>query len=432
MQLINKCKICCWLALFVFVSACENGIIGSGENPTPKPEPTKQGIAQKGPFEIGSNITIVTRPAPDFSETSTVQLQTLDDIGTFEFEFKTDTLYDITVSGRHLNENTGELSSELIVLKSTYYHAQDNPAFVSINILTHIIHSRINYLMSMVGLHPREATVQASQELLDGLTSVIFAEHLKYFNFSNMTVYNFVDSDPDANAILLFISAAFYKQSEMFNNSRPLSEMLAILAADLEKDGVIDGRNEPETTPTPEPTNTDGAVYISSLDFAARLLNPETIIKNLSNHSLNKIGVALPVPDISFLLDTDADGLSNDIDADDDGDGIADVVDENPYQFEIFPVAQSFTVNQDSSIKLDLIFNTPEDATVNQLFVGYNPVTEHGALSGAYPNISYTPNPGFVGVDTFSYQVSCLTCLAISTGIYTSEATTVTINVTSP
>ena len=426
-------KAMCFAVSLSMVASCENGIFGTGAKPKPAPPKTKLGIAQKGPFEIGSNIKITSRPGPDYLETGVTQVQTLDDIGSFEFEFKPDTVYEITVTGRHFNEITGELSQQPITLKSTYFHDENSKSFVSINILTHLIHSRITYLISNDRLHPRDATAQASQELVNELQSVIFAEHLNSFNFSNMTVYNNqADSDPDANALLLFISAAFYQQSELYANSRSLTEMLTTIADDLEEDGRIDGDNAPDTPSIPGDSSNNGPVYVSSLDFAARLLNPEAIINNLIAHSIEKTGEAIPVPDISFLLDTDADGATNDRDADDDGDGLADIIDAKPYHFEINADPQVFTTSQDVSISLDLQFNQPEHPDTNPLYLGIENAPGNGVLSGVYPGLVYTPDPGFIGVDSFTYTVNCITCAAIYTGVYTSEIFTVTINVLVP
>jgi hypothetical protein len=415
------------------VASCENGIFGTGAKSKSSPPQTKQGIAQKGPFEIGSNIKIVSRPGPGYVQTRVDQVQTLDDIGSFEFEFKPDTVYDIAVTGRHFNEITGELSQQPITLKSTYYHDEDSKSFVSINILTHLIHSRINYLITNDGMHPLNATEQASQELINELQSVIFAEHLNDFNFSNMTVYNNqADSDPVANAVLLFISAAFYQQSELYTNSRSMTEMLTTIADDLEKDGRIDGDDAPDTPSTPSDASNNGPVFVSSLDFAARLLNPEAIRNHLTVHSIEKTGQAIPVPDISFLLDTDADGVTNDSDADDDGDGLTDVSDANPYHFEIDAAPQSFTTTQDASVDVDLQFNQPEHPETNPIYLGIDSYPAHGVLSGVYPDLVYVPAAGFSGVDSFTYTVNCITCEAIYTGVYTSDVFAVTINVLAP
>ncbi len=350
-----------------------------------------------------------------------------------EFTFEPDTVYGITVTGRHFNEITGEISEQPITLKSTYYHGADSKPFVSVNILTHLIHSRINYLIVNNGLHPRDATVQASQELIDELKEVIFADHLNNYSFSNMTVYNNqADSDPDANAVLLFISAAFYHQSGLYANSRPLAEMLTTIADDLEKDGKIDGDNSPDTAEIPDNSASNGPVYVSSLDFAARLLNPQTITDNLTAYSIAKTGAAIPVPDISFLLDNDADGVTNNVDADDDGDGLADLSDPNPCQFEIIANPQLFTTTQAVSIVLDLQFNIPENPDANPVYMGIASAPGNGVLSGAYPDLAYTPDPGFTGADSFTYTVDCITCSAIYTGVYTSGIFSVTINVLAP
>jgi len=421
----------CFVACLIIVTSCDNGIVGTGA--MPDPVPTSEGIAQKGPFEIGSNVTIITRPAPDYVATDTAQVQTLDDIGNFEFTFEPDTLYEITVTGRHFNEITGAISQTPMTLKSTYYRGADSKSFVSINILTHLIHSRINYLISHDGLHPRDATAQASQELIEELKDVIFADHLSNYSFSNMTVYNnHADSDPEANAVLLFISAAFYQQSELYNNSRPLAEMLTAIADDLEQDGKIDGDNTPDTTTPPGDPSSNGPIYVSSLDFAARLLNPQAITNNLTTYSIEKTGAAIPVPDISFLLDNDADGITNDIDDDDDGDGITDANDQNPYQFEIIASPQTFTTTQDVAVNLNLQFNQPENPDTNTVYLGIANAPSHGVLSGIYPDLVYTPNAGFTGVDSFSYTVNCITCSAIYSGVYTSDTINVTLNVLAP
>lgn len=433
-QRLARISAAIWFSVLLSsVASCENGIFGTGAKSKTAPPQTKQGIAQKGPFEIGSNIKIISRPGPDYVQTRVDQVQTLDDIGSFEFEFKPDTVYDIAVTGRHFNEITGELSQQPITLESTYYQDKDSKSFVSINILTHLIHSRIDYLITNNGMHPRDATEQASQELMNELQSVIFAEHLNDFNFSNMTVYNnLADSDPVANAVLLFISAAFYQQSELYTNSRPMAEMLMTIADDLEEDGRIDGNDASDTLSSPGDGSNNGPVFVSSLDFAARLLNPEAISNHLTVHSIGKTGTAIPVPDISFLLDTDDDGVSNDIDADDDGDGLADIADANPYRFEIVADPQVFATTWDVSVNVDLQFNQPEHPDTNPLFLGIDNFPAHGVLSGVYPDLVYKPDAGFVGVDSFSYTINCITCKAIYSGVYTSGVFTATINVVAP
>jgi hypothetical protein len=417
-------------ALILMLAACENGIVGTGFNL--EPIETKQGVAQKGPFEIGSNVIITSRPGPDYVETRVDQLQTLDDIGTFEFTFEPDTVYEIAVTGKHFNEITGVLSQDPMTLKSTYYHDENSKSFVSVNILTHLIHLRINHLIEVDRMHPRDAVAQASQELIDELKNVIFADHLDNYSFSDMTVYNnYADSDTNANAMLLFVSAAFYQQSAMYANSSSMVEMLTTIAEDLEINGKIDG-DEQDPVPIPESSSSDGPAFMSSLDFAARMLNPDIITANLTRYSIEKTGAAIPVPDINFLLDNDADGKTNNIDTDDDGDGILDVWDNEPYQFDIIPTPQTFSANPGVGVDLDLEFNTPEDPIANPVYLTFVSQPQSGILTGVYPNLRYTPHQGFTGADSFTYEVNCIPCKAVVTGLYTSSGVTVTIDVITP
>lgn len=415
----NRPGICHGLMLMLMLmltASCENGIVGTGGKPDP--EPPRQGFAQKGPFAIGSNIEIVIRPGPDYLETGTTQRQTLDSIGNFEFEFETDTVYDITITGRHFNEITGLLSDEPMPLKNTYYQGKESRPFVSINILTHLIHSRINHLITVDKLLPAAATTQASQELLDSFQNDLFAGHLKNFSFSNMAVYNLDESDNDSNAVLLFISAAFYKQSELFQNSSTMEEMLAAIADDLEVDGKIDS----STMQSSESSAT--VAVISSLDFAARFLDPDKLVANLTALRSTDGSGAVSVPDISFLLDNDADGITNDIDDDDDGDGIKDVTDNKPCEFEIITGLQTFNTTRNASVPVTLQFNVPEDSANNKIYQRISIPPVNGVLSGEYPNLVYTPTQEFVGSDSFNYEITCsLPCRAVPGNIYTSVGT---------
>jgi len=394
------------------LSACENGIVGTGDKPTA----IKGGYAQKGPFEKGSIVTIVARSGPEFVATDTYNVATLDGIGSFEFTFKTNTLYDISISGRNFNEVSGAMSAAPITLLSTYYHSENSAGFIGVNILTHQIHKRINYLIAN-GIHPVTASTQASQELKRELGTTIFAEHLDDFNFNRTTVYNLQESDTTANAVLLFISAAFYQQSLMYTNSKPLIEVINFIANDLETDGIIETADAPIT----------GGDLISSFDYAARLLNPEQLIENLTQHGIDTMGQVLSVPNINFLLDNDGDGISNDIDTDDDGDGFADIDDANPYLFDIYLTPQTVTTSKDTAIKLDLQFSKPEESYKNIIFIEIDVAPTNGSMTNNYPNVVYTPNPGFVGTDSFVYHVVYTTS---SAKIISSDSATVTIEVT--
>jgi hypothetical protein len=65
--------------------------------------------------------------------------------------------------------------------------------------------------------------------------------------------------------------------------------------------------------------------------------------------------------------------------------------------------ALNLSLLEGSSTNIVLSGTDPEGATLSYLIVA-NPV--HGTLSGAAPNITYTPAPGFSGTDSFTYKVN--------------------------
>ena len=236
-----------------------------------------------------------------------------------------------------------------------------------------------------------------------------------------MSVYDIEDTDSTANAILLFISAAFYQLPNAIPGGATMEEMLNAIADDLEIDGKIDGISDLNIS-----TPADGTAIVSSLDDAARLLNPDVIKENLALYSLEKTGAVIPVPDISFLVDNDGDGIRNNLDSDDDGDGIADTVDESPYQFEINLQGQTLSIVRNTSVQLSLQYNTPENPIANQVFPSIVLGPSFGSLDD---NLIYTPNPGFTGTDEIVLSVFCTTCPATGFKLYESNEATITIHV---
>jgi putative cell wall-binding protein len=84
---------------------------------------------------------------------------------------------------------------------------------------------------------------------------------------------------------------------------------------------------------------------------------------------------------------------------------------------------------QDQEVDTD--FQTPVGITLTAVGGGGAPFTfavstppQHGTLSGTAPNLTYTPDAGFTGTDTFEFTASI--------GAITSEPATVTVNVEPP
>jgi hypothetical protein len=84
-------------------------------------------------------------------------------------------------------------------------------------------------------------------------------------------------------------------------------------------------------------------------------------------------------------------------------------------------VAQNATVQTGQSVNIALSGADIDGDTVSYIIVANPP---SGVLSGTAPNLSYRPNDGFTGVDTFTYRVS--------DGTLQSAIATVTVTVTAP
>jgi len=64
---------------------------------------------------------------------------------------------------------------------------------------------------------------------------------------------------------------------------------------------------------------------------------------------------------------------------------------------------QTISINQDTAVAVTLTGSDPENATLTYAIVT-NPA--HGNLTGTAPNLTYTPNAGYHGTDSFTFKVS--------------------------
>lgn len=87
----------------------------------------------------------------------------------------------------------------------------------------------------------------------------------------------------------------------------------------------------------------------------------------------------------------------------------------------LVPVAKSFTVGttQNMDVEINILAQNPRNDMLTYKIISS---PKNGTLSGKAPNLIYTPNPSFTGVDSFSYVVS--------NRRFSSEIATITIEVT--
>jgi len=394
MSLTINCKrLCiCTAAIILNLTACDNGIVGTGED--------VKGIAQKGPFVVGSEVVIHERSAPDYSESHVYFEKITNTLGLFDFAFKPLTLYDIEVTGQFFDENNGTISSEPLTLISSYFHTPETNKSVSVNLLTHIIHKRVNFFIAN-GDAPDLAIEKANNELKLQLETALLPEHLDNLDLNHISLYNFDSSnDEKGNAVLLFISASFMKASKMYPNYPSLQVIVNRLANEMETSGVIDNSN------------------LSILDIAAKSLNADRIEDFLLTYSKQVSDYDISIPDIRWLLDTDGDSIHNDVDLDDDGDNISDDIDPHPYDFEILPTTQNFTVVKNTLTTLNV--NYPIFAFV------CSPKLSSSPLHGTLTDFNYQPNSDYIGPDQFEFTINCI---LPSTELYSSPPFIVNVDV---
>jgi len=312
-----------WLRIWSLVlvaltlSACGggsdgDGIIGTGF--------TVNGKAEKGPFIANSLVTVNLLNSDGTSKTQTLNTLIKDELGSFSFSLPSPGPIQISASGYHFNEISGRLSDGTLTLYAAYDATENATQNAYVNVLTHLIHSRVLTLMKN-GKPISEAIKQAQAELITALVPVLPVKTLP--DFTRLRVYNSDDTVAEGNAYLLALSATIYQyatsqtQLSEESESAELSLVLNDLAVDLSGDGLLNSNSS----------------LIPDLVTASRVVDPALVEKNLKLLSFRVIREQLAVPNINLFLDTDGDGKVNNEDIDDDNDGIPDIQDKNPYKF---------------------------------------------------------------------------------------------------
>jgi len=363
------------VAILMALTSCDNGIVGTGEKP--------KGLAQKGPFLLGSQVLIRERSAAGYGQSAVFHQTISNPLGLFDFEFRNNTFYDIEVSGQFFNEVSGEISDTPVTLTSRYFHKSSASTLNSINVLTHLVSKRIDFLVTN-GESPEKAISSANEELKLQFETTMLPQHLEQLDLNHVSLYNFDgSSDTKSNSVLLFISASFMKASTLYPSSPSLQTLIDELANEMEAQGTI---------------NND---QISLLDLAAKNLNADQIESNLLDYSKQFPEIQVSVPDIRWCLDNDGDSFRNDIDPDDDGDQIPDAIDPHPYDFEIIPTQRTIDIYRNTTTPLSLDY----PANAYQCHASIFDAPTHGSINGLF---EYQPNLDFIGVDSFQYEIYCI------------------------
>ncbi len=198
------------------------------ENPPDNPTIVDfKGKVQKGPFLLGSTITISELNAQMDPTGRTFNTNILDNSGSFELEnVSLESNYvQLTANGFYFNERTGKLSEAQLTLNCIADIT--NLEYSNINILSHIENERVKHLIKN-GSTFEEAKEMAQEEILN------------IFNIASSSPKNaeYLDMSQsgDENAILLAVSVIL----QGYKSTGDFTELINRISDDIKEDGTLD------------------------------------------------------------------------------------------------------------------------------------------------------------------------------------------------
>jgi hypothetical protein len=254
----------------------------TGNPPTPvEPIPAEpelksyslMGNFEKGPFIIGSEITILEFDDNLVSTGKTFHTETNSNVGNYNMDLSlTEELVEVSADGYYFNEISGQLSNSKLRL-SALANASDNEN-ININILTHLSKKRIKTLVSdgKVFSVAKKQAEEEVQVLFD-----FFAADWEIKDFDRMSISEYGDN----NSYLLLVSAII--QNINMSTSQ-LSEYIERLAQDLSDNGVVNDNS-----------------LIESINLSAETVNLSLVRTNLTTR-YEELGGFVNLPDFELLL----------------------------------------------------------------------------------------------------------------------------------
>tara|TARA_R110000824_G_scaffold401035_1_gene610461 strand:+ start:1322 stop:2644 length:1323 start_codon:yes stop_codon:yes gene_type:complete len=256
---------------------------GGGETDTPptpvEPIPVEPksysltGNFEKGPFIVGSVITIQEFDDNLVSTGKTFNTETINNVGNYNIDLSlTDDLVEVSADGYYFNEISGQLSNSKLRL-SALANASDNEN-ININILTHLSKKRIKTLVSD-GKDFSVAKKQAEEEVQELFSFVSADWEINDFDRMGISEYG------DNNSYLLLVSAII---QNINMSTSELSEYIERLAQDLSDNGIVNDNT-----------------LVESINLSAQTVNLSIVRTNLTTR-YDELGETLNLPDFELLL----------------------------------------------------------------------------------------------------------------------------------
>lgn len=210
--------------IILLLAACKDN---EESMPSTKPlEKTINGYVQKGPFVIGSSVTIYDL-TPDFIATGkSYNCQIVDNKGTFKIDniALSSNYVKLMADGFYFNEVSGSQSAAPIKLYALVDVSDTNK--INVNVLTHLEKPRVEVLLSQ-GKSFAEAKSQAQREVL----AVFNINKASLCSSEKLSLTQVGEN----NSILLAVSSIL----QGFRTESQLTELLNSISEDLKTDGVL-------------------------------------------------------------------------------------------------------------------------------------------------------------------------------------------------
>ncbi len=273
------------------------------------------GAINKGPFVLGSSVSISALDRVGNPTGQVFNTQTLSDLGEFSATVEALGPASLQATGFYWNEVSGQLSSANLTLRAFYEIGSAGSQSAYINAITHLAYGRVGMLLGQGTSYPA-AIAQGEQELRAALA--IGAPGID--PQASGVQMNIIGGDSLANAYLLAVSSVLAKAAELRGDpvDSHLQQLVNTIASDLADDGDV------------------AQSVTQELDQAELALDGDLVMKRLAAR-LAELGSSAVVPDIHQILDSDQDDVVNAQDncryvantdqADADGDDVGDACD---------------------------------------------------------------------------------------------------------
>ncbi len=222
----------------LLVGCGSGGDGGGGGSPGPAAVGSytlSRGVAQKGPLQIGSTVTVAELDDNLNPNGKIYITEVTDNLGNFRLGSTIGTrLAMILAQGFFMDENTGDFTSAAITLRGiSDLSVESSP---SVNVLTTLQYIRLNNLVSS-GKSFQDAYNQSQTEVLNA-----FGVDASKINNMGSLYQMKINGSSDADGVLLAISATLGKAAAMRSGSSTaaqLSDIINTIASDLSQAGQI-------------------------------------------------------------------------------------------------------------------------------------------------------------------------------------------------